>query len=86
VPPFRPLYYLLGIEIEELREYIRAALEHRWIEYSVSEAGAPILFVLKKNSKLRLCVNYRGLNSITVKNRHPLPLISETLDRLIGAV
>ena len=39
----------------------------------------------KKDGGLRLCVDYRGLNAITVKNRHPLPLITETLDRLCGA-
>ena len=39
----------------------------------------------KKDGGLRLCVDYRGLNSITIKNRHALPLISETLDRLVGA-
>ena len=41
--------------------------------------------MLKKDGGLRLCVDYRGLNKVTVKNRHPLPLISETLDRLNGA-
>ena len=51
----------------------------------MSPAGAPILFVQKKDGSLRLCVDYRGLNKITVKNRHPLPLITETLDRLQGA-
>lgn len=46
---------------------------------------APILFVPKKDGSLRLCVDYKGLNEITIKNRHLLPLISETLDRLGGA-
>ena len=44
-----------------------------------------MLFVPKKDGGLRLCVNYRGLNAITIKNRHPLPLITETLDRLCGS-
>jgi len=43
------------------------------------------LFVPKKDGTLRLYVNYRGLNKVTIKNRHPLPLISETLDRLTGS-
>ena len=51
----------------------------------MSPAGAPILFVPKKDRGLCLCVDYKRLNKVTVKNRHPLPLISETLDRLIGA-
>jgi transposase InsO family protein len=81
-PPFRPLYNLSTKELEALREYLDQALKNGWIKRSVSEAGAPILFVPKKDGSLRLCVDYRGLNSITIKNRHPLPLISETLDRL----
>ena len=58
----------------------------RWIRRSISPAGATMLFVAKKGGGLRLCVDYRGLNAITVKNRHALPLIDETLDRLVGAV
>jgi hypothetical protein len=57
-------------------------LKNRWIKRSISEVGAPILFVLKKDSSLYLYVDYRGLNAITKKNRHPLPLISKMLDRL----
>lgn len=81
-PPFRPLYNLSAKELEVLREYLDQALKNGWIQRSASEAGAPILFVPKKDGSLRLCVDYRGLNAISKKNRHPLPLISETLDRL----
>ena len=55
------------------------------IRRSDSPAGAPILFVPKADGTLRLCVDYRGLNKVTVKNRHPLPLLSEILDRLCRA-
>jgi hypothetical protein len=81
-PLFRPLYNLSVKELVALREYLNQALKNGWIKRSVSEAGTPILFVLKKDSSLRLYVDYRGLNAITKKNRHLLPLISETLDRL----
>jgi hypothetical protein len=81
-PLFRPLYNLSVKELVALREYLDQALKNGWIKRSVSEAGAPILFVLKKDSSLCFCVDYRGLNAITKKNRYPLPLISETLDRL----
>ena len=84
-PPFMPLYNLSQTELAELRRYIDDALAKGWIRHSVSPAGAPILFVPKKDGGLRLCVDYRGLNAVTVKNRHPLPLITETLDRLSGA-
>lgn len=84
-PPYGPIYNLSQRELEVLRVYLDDAKSKGWIRESVSPAGAPILFVPKRDGGLRLCVDYRGLNKVTVKNRHPLPLISETLDRLQGA-
>ena len=84
-PPYGPLYNLSVKELEVLRAYLDDALLKGWIRPSTSPAGAPILFVPKKDGGLRLCVDYRGLNKVTKKNRYPLPLISETLDRLVGA-
>lgn len=81
-PPYGPLYSLAAEELRVLREYLDNALRQGWIRRSTSPAGAPILFVPKKGGKLRLCVDYRGLNEVTVKNRAPLPLINEVLDRL----
>ena len=83
-PPFGPLYNLSSTELEELRTYIEEGLAKGWIRRSTSPAGSPILFVPKKGGGLRLCVDYRGLNKVTIKDRCPLPLISETLDRLQG--
>ena len=82
---YGPLYNLSAKELEVLREYLDDALAKGWIRPSTSPAGAPILFVPKKDGKLRLCVDYRGLNKVTIKNRLALPLISETLDRLAGS-
>lgn len=84
-PPFQPLRNLSANELAALRDYLSTAEANGWIRRSVSEAGAPILFAPKKDGTLRLCIDYRGLNEITVKDRCPLPLISETLDRLSGA-
>jgi hypothetical protein len=84
-PPYGPVYNLSETELAVLRDYLESALQKGWIKRSTSPAGAPILFVMKKDGSLRLCVDYRGLNKVTIKNRHPLPLISETLDRLQGA-
>ena len=84
-PPYGPIYKLSENELGVLREYLADALAKGWIRHSVSPAGAPIMFVPKKNGKLRLCVDYRALNSVTVKDRCPLPLIDETLDRLQGS-
>lgn len=54
------------------------------IRRSSSSAGAPILFARKKTGELRLCVDYHGLNAIAKKNRYPLPLVNELLDRVQG--
>ncbi len=84
-PPFGPLYNLSQVELEVLREYISDNLAKGFIQPSTSSAGAPVLFIKKGDDSLRLCVDYRGLNLITQKNRYPLPLISEALDRVVGA-
>ena len=55
-------------ELKALEEYINKALAKGWIRESKSPIGAPILFVLRKSSELRLYVNYQGLNAITIKN------------------
>ena len=85
VPPHQPLYNLSVTELEVLRKYLTEYMSRGWIRRSKSPAGAPILFVKKKDGSLRLCVDYRGLNKVTVKNRHPLPLIMESLERLSQA-
>ena len=84
-PPYGPIYHLSEKELKVLREYLEDSLKKGWIRHSTSPAGAPILFVPKKDKELRLCVDYRGLNKLTIKNRYPLPLICEILDRLAGA-
>ena len=84
-PPHGAIYPLSERELEELRLYLTENLASGRIRPSKSPAGAPILFVPKKDGTLRLCVDYRGLNKITIKNRYALPLISEILDRINGA-
>ena len=84
-PPFGPLYNLSANELTVLKKYIEENLKKGFIARSTSPAGAPILFVKKKDGGLRLCVDYRGLNKVTIKNRYPLPLIREALDQLVGA-
>lgn len=81
-PPFGPIYSLSQDELAELKTYIDENLAKNFIRHSKSPAGAPILFVKKKDGSLRMCVDYRGLNKITIKNRYPLPLISGLLDQL----
>ena len=81
-PPHGPIYSLGPTELEALRGYIEVNLNNGFIRPSTSPAGAPILFIRKPSGGLRLCVYYRGLNNITIKNRYPLPLVGEALDRL----
>jgi hypothetical protein len=67
-----------------LKKYLNKNLEREYIQYSISSAEASILFILKKDGSLRLCVNYRGLNKIIIKTRYPLLLIREILNRFNG--
>ena len=81
-PTVGPIYGLSEKELAEVRSYIKERLAKGHIRESKSPAGYPILFVPKKNGKLRMCVDYRKLNDITIKNSTLLPRINETLDRL----
>ena len=81
-PPYGPIYSLGLVELETLKAYITTYLKTGFIQLSKSPAGAPIFFNNKPNGSLRLCVNYWGLNNLTIKNRYPLLLIKKSLDRL----
>jgi len=80
--PVKKIYALSLDELEELWNYIKQNEERGWIRETYSHGGSPIMFVKKKDGKLRLCVDYRALNYVTKKDRYPLPLIGEALDRL----
>jgi hypothetical protein len=85
-PPWGPLYPLSENELEVLREWLKEMLRTGKIQRSTSSVGAPILFVPKPSGRgLRLCVDYRGINRITIPNRYPLPLMQELQDRVRGA-
>ena len=81
-PPYGPIYSLKPVELETLKAYIETNLANKFIKLSKSPAGTPILFDRKSDGSLWLCVNYRGLNKLTIKNRYPLPMIRESLDKL----
>jgi hypothetical protein len=85
-PPWGPIYALSIVELKALHEYLDEMLRMGKIWPSKSLAGAPILFVPKAHGKgLCLCVDYRGLNKITILNRYLLPLMNELRDRVQGA-
>jgi len=84
--PWGPIYPLSEIELQTLREWLKEMERTGKIKRSTSPAGSPILFVPKPNGRgLRLCVDYRGLNAVTIPNRYPLPLMQELQDRVRGA-
>jgi hypothetical protein len=60
-------------------------LDKEYIRSSVSPWGAPVLFVKKKHGSLRLCIDYRQLNKMTIKNKYPLPMIHDLFDQVGGA-
>jgi len=82
---YGPLYPLTELEREELKKQLKELLDKGFIRKSNSPAGAPVLFVKKKDCTLRLVIDYRKLNEMTIRNSYPLPLISELLDRVKGA-
>ena len=84
-PLYGPIYPLSQTELAALRDFLEENLAKGFIRESKSLARAPILFVPKKDSSLRLCVNYQGLNAITVKNWYPLPLITKIMDQVARA-
>jgi hypothetical protein len=81
---FFKVYYTNEKQDAELRSYLEKNLEIGYIRPSISPADYPILFVPKKDGKLRIYMDYRQLNNETVKNRYPLLLISRLRDQLLG--
>src|SRR6187551_691185 len=78
--------YRMGVkELEKLKEELRALLAKGYIRPSSSPWGAPVLFADKKDGTQRLCVDYRALNEVTIKNKYPLPRIDDLFDQLKGA-
>ena len=84
-PPSRPTYRMSPPELDEMKKQLAELAEHGFIQPSKSPFGAPVLFVKKKDGIMRMCVDYRALNKITIKNKYPLPRIDELFDRLQGA-
>ncbi len=84
-PPKGRLYSLSVPERGAMEKYISDSLAAKFIRPSSSPAGAGFFFVAKKDGSLRPCIDYRGLNNITVKNTYPLPLMSSAFERLQGA-
>ncbi|KAL0560329.1 hypothetical protein IC582_000730 [Cucumis melo] len=82
VPISRAPYRMAPAELKELKVQLQELLDKGFIRPSVSPWGAPVLFVKKKDGSMRLCIDYRELNKVTVKNRYPLPRIDDLFDQL----
>ena len=77
-------YRMAPVELKELKLQLQELLEKRFIRPSVSPWGAAVLFVKKKDGTLRLCIDYRQLNKLTIKNKYPLPIIDDLFDQMKG--
>ena len=78
-------YRMALTELKELKEQLVELLDKGFIRPSASPWGAPVLFVKKNDGSMRLCINYRELNRVTIKNKYPLPRIDDLFDQLQGA-
>ena len=81
-----PIYKLSPLELKTFREYIDKNIANRFIRHSRSPAGAPILFVKKKDDSLNLVVDHQGLDKVMVHNRYALPLVPALQEHLSGAM
>ncbi|GJW66080.1 putative reverse transcriptase domain-containing protein [Tanacetum coccineum] len=85
LPVAKAPYRLAPSEMNELSNQLKELQEKGFIRPSSSPWGAPVLFVKKKDGAMRMCIDYRELNKLTIKNRYPLPRIDDLFDQLQGA-
>ncbi|GKB18538.1 putative reverse transcriptase domain-containing protein [Tanacetum coccineum] len=85
MPVAKSPYRLAPTEMQELSNQLKELQEKGFIRPSSSPWGAPVLFVKKKDGSFRMCIDYRELNKLTVKNRYPLPRIDDLFDQLQGS-
>ena len=86
VPSSKTPYRMNILKLNELKSQLKELIDKNYIRPSVSPLGAPVIFVKKKDRTLRLCIDYRQLNKMTIKNRYSLPHIDDLFDQLRGAM
>jgi hypothetical protein len=84
-PIYKTPYRMATLELAKLKAHIKELLEKGFIRPSSSPRAAPVIFVPKKDGTQRLCMDYRALNEVTIKNKYPLPRIDDMFDQLYGA-
>jgi hypothetical protein len=81
----RTPYRMSTPELVELKLQLKEMMDKGYIHPNVSPWGAPVLFVKKKDGTLQMCIDYRQLNKVTIKNKYPLPRIDDLFDQLGGS-
>ena len=76
---------MVTVQLKEWKSQLKDLLDKGFIRPSIFSWGAPVLFVKKKDRSLRMCINYRQLNKVTIKNKYPLSQINDLFDKLQGA-
>ena len=88
VPGANPMsiapYRMSPVELAEVKAQVQDLLSKQFVRPSASPWGAPVLLVKKKDGSMRMCVDYRQLNKVTIKNKYPLPRIDDLIDQLSG--
>ena len=84
-PIYIPPYRMDPTELRKLKAQLEELLTKGFIRPSIPPWGAPVLFVKKKDGSLRLCIDYRQLNRVTIRNQYPLPRIDELFNQLQGS-
>lgn len=79
------LYKISTYELVELKKQVEDLLEKKFVRQSVSPWGALVFLVKKKDGSMRLCIDYRQLNKVTIKNKYPLSIIEDLMDQLVDA-
>lgn len=77
-------YRMSASELAEMKKQLENLLDKKFVRHSVSHWGAPMLLVKKKYGSIRLCIDYRHLNKMTIKNKYPLPRIDDLMDQIVG--
>ena len=80
-----PPYRMAPVELKELKTQLQELVDRGFIRPNISPWGSPVLFVKKKDDTWRLCIDYRQLNKVTIRNKYPLPRIANLFDQLQGA-
>ena len=84
--PNRALYRTNSEETKEIQRQVQELLDKGYIHVSLSPSAIPVILVPKKDGTWRMCVDFRAINNITIRYKHPIPRLDDMLDELSGAI